>query len=56
VDWACVPHLSFCFEETLYRTFHKCFLPNFNQFGQMDLKKIYFNWAITDKKCLCGSY
>ena len=22
VGWACVSHLSFCFEETLYRTFH----------------------------------
>ena len=22
VGWACVAHLSFCFEETLYRTFH----------------------------------
>ena len=26
-------------EETLYRTFHMCFLPNFNQFGQMVLEK-----------------
>jgi hypothetical protein len=26
-------HLSFCFEETLYRTFHRCFLPNFCSFG-----------------------
>jgi hypothetical protein len=22
VGWACVAHISFCFEETLYRTFH----------------------------------
>ena len=28
-----IAHLSFCFEETLYRTFHKCFLPNFCSFG-----------------------
>ena len=28
-----VAHLSFCFEETLYRTFHRCFLPNFGSFG-----------------------
>ena len=27
VGWACVAHLSFCFEKTLYRTFHRCFLP-----------------------------
>jgi len=24
VGWACVAHLSFCFEETLYRTCHRC--------------------------------
>ena len=29
----CVVHISFCFEETLYRTFHRCFLPNFGSFG-----------------------
>jgi len=28
-------------EETLYRTFHMCFLPNFNQFGQMVLEKFF---------------
>jgi len=33
VGWACVAHLSFCFEQTLYRTFHRCFLPNFGSFG-----------------------
>jgi hypothetical protein len=26
-------------EETLYRTLHMCFLPNFNQLGQMVLEK-----------------
>ena len=31
---ACVTHLSFRFEETLYRTFHGCFLPNFGSLGQ----------------------
>jgi len=34
MGWACVAHLSFCFEETLCRTFHMCFLPNFSSFGQ----------------------
>ena len=29
----CVVHISFCFEETLYRAFHRCFLPNFGSFG-----------------------
>ena len=33
VGWACVAHLSFYFEKTLYRTFHRCFLPNFGSFG-----------------------
>ena len=33
VGWACVAHLSFCFEDTLCRTFHRCFLPNFCSFG-----------------------
>jgi hypothetical protein len=33
VGWACVTHFSFCFEETLYRIFHRCFLPNFGSFG-----------------------
>ena len=27
MSWACVAHLSFCFEKTLYRTVHWCFLP-----------------------------
>ena len=31
--WARVVHLSFCFQEILYRTFHGCFLPNFGSFG-----------------------
>jgi hypothetical protein len=33
VGWACVTHLSFCFEETYYRTFHRCFPPSFSSFG-----------------------
>jgi hypothetical protein len=28
--YVCVAHLSFCFEKTLYRTFHWYFLPNFS--------------------------
>ena len=31
--WACVAHLSFCFKETLFWTFHICFLPNCCSFG-----------------------
>ena len=33
MGWACVAHLSFCLEETLYRAFHKCFPTNFGSFG-----------------------
>ena len=33
----CVAHLSFCIEETLYRIFHKCFLPNFNYYHKQEL-------------------
>jgi hypothetical protein len=42
VGWACVVHLSFCFEKRLYRTFHRRFLPNFKYFGQMVLEKIFW--------------
>ena len=37
VGWACVAHVSFCFEETLYRTCHRCFIQNFNWYGQLVL-------------------
>jgi len=33
VGLACVTHLLFCFEETLYRTFYRCFSSNFGSFG-----------------------
>ena len=33
VGWACVAHLSFWFDETLYRTYHWCFLQNCCSFG-----------------------
>ena len=44
---ACVVHLPFCFEETLCRTFHRCFLPNFNYFGQIVSEK---NFGICHKQ------
>jgi hypothetical protein len=34
VSSACVGYLSLCFEENLYRTFHRFFLPSFDLFGQ----------------------
>ena len=44
MGWSCVANLSFCFEETLYRTFHRCFLPNCYKFSR--------NQPIRNKKCL----
>ena len=53
MDWACVAHLSFCFEETEYRTFHRCFPPNFGSFGKaVSEKKIFRNRPIWSKNCL----
>ena len=49
----CVAHLSFCFEETLYRIFHRCFLPNFGSFGySVSEVKIFRNQSIRNKNCL----
>jgi hypothetical protein len=51
--WACVTHLSFCFEETYYRTFHRCFPPIFGSFCYaVSEKKIFRNWLIWNKNCL----
>jgi len=50
VGWVYVAHLSFCFEKTLYRTFHRCFLPNFTSFGYSVSEKIFLN--NTQKNCL----
>ena len=53
VGWACVAHLSFCFEETYYRTFHRCFPPSFGSFGKaVSDKKIFRNRPIWNKNCL----
>jgi len=40
VAWSSVMHLSLCFGETSYITFHRC-LPNVNYFGQMILEKFF---------------
>ena len=32
-------HLSFCFEETLYRAFHRCFPPNIGSFWQTKFRE-----------------
>jgi hypothetical protein len=41
VGCPCVAHLSFFFEETLYRTFHTwCFLPSFGSFDSEEYLEI----------------
>ena len=53
VGWACVACLSFCFEETLHRTFHRCFLPRLGSFGQaVSEETIFRNQSIRNKNCL----
>ena len=49
MGWACVAHLSFCFEETLYRTFYRYFLPNFQQFQR---RRPFRNRPTRNKNCL----
>jgi hypothetical protein len=54
-QWAEPEPLTFhCFEETLYRTFHRCFLPNFDSFGySVSEEKIFFrNQPISNKNWL----
>jgi hypothetical protein len=46
-------NLSFCFEETLYRTFHSCFLSNFGLFGySVSEEKIFRNQPTRNKNFL----
>jgi hypothetical protein len=42
VGWACVAHLSFCFEDTLCRTFHRCFQLNSCSYGYSVSEEIFF--------------
>ena len=39
-------------EQTLQRTFHRCFLPSFGSFGQTVSEKILKNRPFRNKKCL----
>jgi hypothetical protein len=39
-------------EQSLQRTFHRCFLSNFGSFGQAVLEKIFKNRLIRNKNCL----
>jgi hypothetical protein len=52
VGQACVAHLSFCFEKTLYWTFHKCFLPNVGSFGYSVSEMIFFLEITRKNNCL----
>ena len=45
-----VAHFSFCFEETLYRTFHRCFLPNCFPFGNWVSEEKNFKKLTNQKK------
>ena len=48
---------SFCFEQTLYRAFHRCFLPHFGSFGYSVSEKIFFrNQPIGNMNCLWWPY
>ena len=40
-------------EQSLQRTFHRCFLSSFASFGQaVSEEKIFLNWPIRNKNCL----
>ena len=40
-------------EQSIQRTFHRCFLPSFGSFGQaVSEEKIFRNWPIRNKNCL----
>jgi hypothetical protein len=43
VGWTCVAHLSFCFEKTYYRTFHRCFPSSFGSLGQAVSRNLVVN-------------
>jgi len=58
VGWASVAHLSFCFEQTLYRTFLRCFHTNFGSFGySVSEEKIFLEINQSEKKRItCGGH
>jgi hypothetical protein len=57
VGWACVAHLLFCFEKTLYRTFNRCFLPNFGTFGySVSDEKIFLEIDQSETRTACSSH
>ena len=53
VGWACVTHLSFCFEEILYRTFHAASYQLSVHLAKRFQRRIFFsNQPIRNKNCL----
>jgi hypothetical protein len=50
VGWACVAHLSFCYEEAYHRTFHSCFPPSFGSFGKAVSEKKIFLQSTNQKQ------
>jgi hypothetical protein len=49
-------NLSFCFEETLYSTFHKCLLPNCSSFGYSVSEKTFLEINQSEIRIACGSH
>ena len=50
VGGVCVIHLSFCSEETFYRTFYRCFQPNFGSFSYSVSEEKIFQKSINQKQ------
>ena len=54
MGWACVAHLSFCFEETEYRTSHRCFPPSFGHLAKQLQRRIYLEIDQSETRMACG--
>ena len=53
MGWACVAHLSFCFEKTLYQTFHSSLLPTkFRFIWLLGFRREVFLEITRKKNCL----
>ena len=55
VGWACVTHLSFCFEETLYRTFHRLYYLILVNLAKQFQRRFFRNRPFRNKNCLWRS-
>jgi hypothetical protein len=43
-------------EQSLYRTFHRCFLPSFGSFGQAVSEKIFLEINQSETRIACGGH